>query len=399
MIVLAYSHRDSVAAERLLKWMAFLSLRNDGDLYQERLLLVPSRAVSRLDRHHEIVRFAPTVFGRSYCYVPETELEDGWPESPNFMFRQALIHVEAHFPGEPIFWCEPDMVPITPDWYAKLEDEYQACGRPFMGGYVKHNIPHMTGIAWYPPSWRKLAPSLIQADEMAWDTYSAPDVMPRAHFTKLIQHVFHKPIINGLSLLRPEAVLFHQDKKHTLIHLLDSDRYGKEFFGGKDDVIEPIVTTMKYYHAKNSGRKITSMGLSFTFNSYEQFGMSWRGVYSTESEEEQIALGALTDDPATGISEITAEQYEAALKKKQPKRGVSIVASPTKSLLSATVAEKSGSVKPAEKAPAKPAADIPQSPAALPGGIDDALTLTPVQPLDPIVKPPKPQTRRKTKKG
>lgn len=333
MITLAFSHRDIDAAARLLAWMGLL-----GGLEDERCLLVPSPTASRLERMRYIMGKAPQVFREAFVHVPvEAEVDErGWPVAPNAMFRATLVHMEQHFPSEPIFWIEPDAVPVKEGWFAELKREYLECGKPFMGGYVPHGTNHMTGNGWYPANWRALAPLLAKATTEAWDTYASDQVVPKAHFTKRIQHIFNRPIIRTLKILEPGVVLFHQDKPHQLMHLLDKEEFGGRFFLGQPDIFEDKTMT-KYYHTTNATKPLKAMGYEFKFTAYNNLGGVWRGVLETTQADEQAALDGLAANPKSGVTEITEAQFNERLKKKPEVKRTSHVFDPRLPLQAQTV--------------------------------------------------------------
>lgn len=72
----------------------------------------------------------------------------------------------------------------------------------------------------------------------------------------------------------------------------------------------------KFYYAVNATRAIQSHGRRFIFEALDCHGGSIPGAYQTDNEEEQIALGELTMNPTTGVTEISQEEWENSTKKK-----------------------------------------------------------------------------------
>lgn len=328
-LVLLVSHVDLTQALRLMCWIGFLSSKNNHSMLNESLLLVVSKRATHYSRFKQLAWLSARIFGEARCYVPEVEHEVGWPGAANFGFAQALSHVEQFF-SDDIFFLEPDGTPVTPDWYDVIQEEW-ATGRPagknFMGAYVPHSPSHMTGIAVYPKDWRRFAPSLVTCpDHDAWDTWSAPEVVPQCHFVKLIQHVFrrHEPgwSIPALGILQPETVLFHQDKQGKLIYLLDQAHFGYECRGhplfGYSTLTNETIVMRKFYQAANVTRAIMAHGRRFNFQATDIIGGSVPGAYTTEIESEQTALCELTGNPATGVTEISQQEWETLTKKKAP---------------------------------------------------------------------------------
>lgn len=147
--------------------------------------------------------------------VPHVE---GWPQGPNSMFTAALEACR----GDDMFWMEPDAIPMSNDWVDLWMEEWET-RKPyqhFMGGLVEHYLTHMTGVGIYSRDWMVSAPSLATATDMAWDVHAAHEVMPRAKFTKLIQHVFPGPASIDIGTWDGESCIFHQDKAGQFIKLL-----------------------------------------------------------------------------------------------------------------------------------------------------------------------------------
>jgi hypothetical protein len=315
-LVLAYSDKDILQAIRVMAWIGFLSQKHGNSMLNERILLVASRRAAQRKKHRHLCWLASRIFGEARCFVPETEHEGAWPGPANWMFQQALEHVERHFQDD-ILFLEPDGTPLCPDWFEQIQAgwlEAQGNGKTFLGARVLIDIPHMTGIAVYGRNWRKVAPSLVNVpDSVPWDLHAAAQALPHCHFTKLIQHVFHRHdpgwVVPSLGILDPKAVIFHQDKSGRLINILDSAFYVNECFRHSlfnyVAVSQEETVMQKFYHAENVTRAITSHGKRFRFDALDIHGGAIPGAYATDSESEQIALADLTSNPTTGVTEIT----------------------------------------------------------------------------------------------
>lgn len=65
----------------------------------------------------------------------------------------------------------------------------------------------------------------------------------------------------------------------------------------------------KYYHAENCNQFFHEGGLQFTFEPYQHFAGTWRGLYATANTEEQAALASL-GQRLRFVTEITQEDYD-----------------------------------------------------------------------------------------
>jgi hypothetical protein len=322
LLALAICDRDILQAERLVKWIGFLSEQDGGSMKEKEILLAIARTVDS-ERAANLSKLSREIFQR----VTEIEMEDpgcGWPGAANFMFSGVLLAIEGHYKA-PAFFLEPDGIPLVPEWFYCIEKAYEVHGKPFLGGYVPTPPPHMTGIAVYPPDWRTYAPSLVRVpDSAGWDTYCADQVNPNCHFTPLIQHIFkrHEPgwSIPGLNALDKRAVIFHQDKQGKLIRLLDEANFGgacarHSLFSYTTDTADERVM-IKFYSTVNATKAIVSnSGKRFLFDPVESFAGSVPGVYASENPGDQQLLDDLAQNPTTGVREIDQKEWERLAKK------------------------------------------------------------------------------------
>lgn len=314
IVVTAISHRDIECATRLAHWLKFLSGKDGGSLKQAAWLIVANPLANRRQRMAELLTVAQETFGETYLLALDSVDESGWPKSCNAMFRASLCHVEEHWQDD-MFWLEPDAVLLTPEWLAVIQSEFDVArisGKSFMGAHVPHRINHMSGVAVYGKNWRDVAPSLVDAATEAWDTFAAHQVVPHAHFTPAIQHKFHGPKIRSLGFLSPGAVIFHQDKTGELIKRLDRERYGGELYGNAADIIAELEPMPKYFHARNASRTIAGL----RFDIYSQRAGTSLGVFEAVSDADIAALESEAANPRSAVTEITADEYAASVKKK-----------------------------------------------------------------------------------
>jgi FkbM family methyltransferase len=158
---------------------------------------------------------------------------DGWPQGANHMFGYATTLIQFTEEWPYFLWLEPDAIPITPGWLDKLEAEYKRGGKPFMGekvdlGEKRPDVPiHMSGVAIYPNPIYMHAGECCRAHDVAWDIAAKDQILPKAHFTGLIQHYWKHGTFTSLDGLRPETVLFHSSKDGSLIDILRAQRNGE----------------------------------------------------------------------------------------------------------------------------------------------------------------------------
>jgi len=173
-----------------------------------------------------------------------------WPMGPNMIFQQIQWLYHHKKLAGPMLWCEPDCIPVSPTWADDLFEEYQNCGKLFMGAVVDakneqgQRIPkHMTGNAIYPEHAYKNAPAIMEARLTPWDVYAATQIMANCHFTRQIQHEYrHDEILSRAEMnkvVRAEAALFHTDKFGALIRFLAEQPFAQEVLPAPEAAPQP----------------------------------------------------------------------------------------------------------------------------------------------------------------
>lgn len=78
----------------------------------------------------------------------------GWPQGPNYFWRQTVFFLRGRRNELPWYWMELDVTPIKEGWLDLLEEQYLYFNKPFMGFVASdsNNYPrHLSGCAIYPP--------------------------------------------------------------------------------------------------------------------------------------------------------------------------------------------------------------------------------------------------------
>lgn len=150
----------------------------------------------------------------------------GWPAACNYAIQKACMFSWSHLDG-PWLWCEPDCVPINSDWLYRIESEYLAGGKPFMGTVIApsggHKFGHINGTAVYPKRAAAFIPKAISSHTMAFDYAMREEMIQMAHdANRIMMHAdgkrFDKPELDAL--LASDMVLFHPSKDGSLIKQL-----------------------------------------------------------------------------------------------------------------------------------------------------------------------------------
>lgn len=190
-------------------------------------------ADSRCQQASAVMEELKKCFDNVYNFPARAEI-NGWPEGANYMFRTVTAWMGNTPKWKYFMWMEPDAIPLKRGWLNGIEAEYKLCGKPFMGDRVQvENIPlHMSGVGVYPNPLHAYAGEAYRAQDIAWDMAGREQIIPQAHFTKLIEHAWKHPSFKDESELstqiRPEAILFHASKDGSLITLLQGKQRGKQ---------------------------------------------------------------------------------------------------------------------------------------------------------------------------
>lgn len=229
LVVLPFSRRDQHLAIANLEWIAEM-----GHVEQHDILLVVDEDVD--------VKMAKSI--ASSCFRKVTVLPidkcstSKWPISQNHTWKRAVDYID-HFKLWPFLYLESDAIPLRYDWLNRIDDEYRAVGRPFLGYKEYADDPdrvHMNGVGVYGDIY-KFAPSLMDIptyddgrNYVAFDWQGGKDVVPSMYVSRLIQFTYKQEdkllADESLSWLNPDAVVFHTCKNLRLIELLKAKKNG-----------------------------------------------------------------------------------------------------------------------------------------------------------------------------
>ena len=114
-----------------------------------------------------------------------------YPGSANFAWQ--WVAGEMSKQDHPWFWMEADAIALKPNWVEILQEEYDGCGRSFMGSVIPH-MGHMNGGAVYPADAPSRMPESMKALNQAWDMVSKAEI---SHDTHNSRNMFHLWTLSG----------------------------------------------------------------------------------------------------------------------------------------------------------------------------------------------------------
>lgn len=237
-VVIPFHSGDLKLAQELISWIVEIGL------YKSHSLLIAFDSAVAPQAAIEMAKQAKPRFNTVWAVpINVPPQRQGWIAGSDYMFLQIAKYIQQHTKF-PFLWLEPDCIPLRQSWLADLSESYAMTPMRYMGTIIKQNtqpeLPreHMTGCGIYPNNafseFDTLKP--IVDGTMAFDLAGSVVVMGSVKDTKLIHSFWGQqdlaPVFVAkrvadspknhleLSFLRPDAVLFHRDKTHSLIPLL-----------------------------------------------------------------------------------------------------------------------------------------------------------------------------------
>lgn len=218
LVVIPNCSDDSPYAERLLDFVYQLNGKQQvGHVLLAYAHDVHAEMKLKLKISAELAFVSVSEFqaaGRMDVLLPKTKTE-----FTNNLWIQTAHHIAGHFRW-PWLYCEPDCVPITPDWIQTLADGYANQPMKYLGtrmkritGETENFFMARTGI--YPTIAYSELKGFIGTPPFEWT--AGPHVAPRSSNTKLIQQINYD---GDYAKVKPEAVLLHADKQGKLIEQL-----------------------------------------------------------------------------------------------------------------------------------------------------------------------------------
>lgn len=235
-VAIAYGPWDEAQFKRWLQWCAEL-----GGNQNHSLTVLPFKGLTFNQSEAQGWK-SVTVLRDGYGLESEWSGngEQRCASGPNASWRQVAMHFAVNNLG-PFLWMESDAIPLTSNWLDRIEGEYKQAGKRYMGANVNvEGIPqHLSGISVYPGYCGHTAINLMLPRhaniggknlEIAFDVAGAPDILPNAHFTRLIQHRFRAAPITSQDeferIVDKEAVIYHSDKTGSTINLVRNKVFG-----------------------------------------------------------------------------------------------------------------------------------------------------------------------------
>jgi hypothetical protein len=255
LIVLPISQNDF---NKPLNVFSFIkALRKFGPYYKHELLIVTRPSATNYA--NAVSSLVDDLFSSKRFHIFDEDGPSGWPEGPNFYWKNTIEYLISEENKSPWFWMELDCLPLKIKWADVLEEEYYKQGKPCLGtiqdtttitkDMFRINIAkHLQGTAIYPPRIDKICSIWKYVDQLptAFDVITQWEIVPNTADTKLIQQGFrtinykihNNPFkiqgedngdLNGACSynqpLDPNAVIHHGCKDTSLADIVNSPEY------------------------------------------------------------------------------------------------------------------------------------------------------------------------------
>lgn len=122
----------------------------------------------------------------------------GWPAGSNGMFGSTMIHVSnnlvKHY--ECVYWMEPDAIPLCPNWFTNLVNEWRKRHPSVAVMGCRHDCDgngkgdHITGCAVYHPNIARIYPPITSSQGIAWDYQHRAKIVAMGKHTPLIENFY-----------------------------------------------------------------------------------------------------------------------------------------------------------------------------------------------------------------
>lgn len=150
----------------------------------------------------------------------------GWPNGSNGMFSSTMMNISLHHAKkyECVYWMEPDCIPICPNWFWCLVEEWRKRHPAANIVGCRHDCngdgsgDHITGCALYHPNITRILPDIVRSDGVAWDYQHRAKIVAMGAHTKLIENWYkHKNAPAGiLDRTKVGAVILHGFKDSSV---------------------------------------------------------------------------------------------------------------------------------------------------------------------------------------
>lgn len=218
LICIPFWSGDKTQAIDLLKIIAGLQA---GHVGQTAHILLVARQDIHIDPN--MIKIISPKFN-IFTYKSQSPLR-GWPQGPNGMFGSSMIHIANAFKDkyECVYWMEPDAIPICPNWFWCLVEEWRkrhpealivGCRSTIDGN---SQTDHVTGCAIYHPNIARLMPYLTTCQSVAWDYLHKEKILQVAGSTTIIQNRYGQRNVDHGAINEPGLVIIHGVKSDCIV--------------------------------------------------------------------------------------------------------------------------------------------------------------------------------------
>lgn len=232
---------------------AFITIIKYFGPYLSHELLVVSRPADRIIANHMLTKLEG-LFRKASCFVFPTDGPSGWPQGPNYFWKQTILHLKQTGNTLPWFWMEVDVTPVKPRWLDLLQKEYEEKNQLHMGilmptiHVTKKDrritvAKHLQGTAVYASNLGDITTLWNYVDEVdtAFDVITQWEIVPFTANTNSVQQGFQT---------RKYKLSF--DSKYST-RVIRGEDLGKLSIAGAETYDTPIYKSTIVHHGCKDG--------------------------------------------------------------------------------------------------------------------------------------------------
>lgn len=191
LICIPYWERDRLQATELCKIIAGLQPHHVRNLAH---VMLVARQDCAIDKN--MVNIISKKFN-TFTHKSNSPLK-GWPAGPNGMFNSTMIHISNNAPNlyECVYWMEPDAIPLAPNWFWCLVEEWRRRHPQANVVGCRHDCngdgsgDHISGSCLYHPSIARIMPEITRSCDIAWDYEHRARIVAMGAHTNLIANLY-----------------------------------------------------------------------------------------------------------------------------------------------------------------------------------------------------------------
>ena len=137
------------------------------------------------------------IFSNPRIYMFEDDGPYGWPQGPNYYWKQTIEYLIKNKNELPWLWMELDCTPVKDNWLDLIQQEYVSVGSKCLGMMQKISTlngeeEHLVGVAIYPADFGSIFESwkTMNDNSLAFDVHCQTEIVPVSANSNIMSHHF-----------------------------------------------------------------------------------------------------------------------------------------------------------------------------------------------------------------